>query len=171
VPTLDRSSSRGAIILPSFSAPVDMLTSSLRHYVRAARPAHFLRHSSTLAQLEESGSRILRVIKGRVQERVRLQGLVSTSTSLDRLATITSHCSFQLTETLSTPEDIANLRRLKETEPIQEAWDEWSTQREVRAFISYYRLASRLISEYYSSFSMKPLLSFRILTKPCALLP
>jgi hypothetical protein len=42
---------------------------------------------------------------------------------------------------MSTPDDIAKLRQLKESEPLQHAWDEWVTARKVR-------LTSSLIARF-----------------------
>nr|GAT53296.1 predicted protein [Mycena chlorophos] len=66
--------------------------------------------STGIQQIEKDGARILRIVKKRVDER----------------ALLTS----QLSESMSTPEDITRLKQLKESEPIQEAWDEWAKTRE-----------------------------------------
>ncbi|KAJ7449955.1 peptide chain release factor 1 [Mycena latifolia] len=68
------------------------------------------RFSSAIQQIERDGARILRIVKKRVDER----------------ASIAS----QISESMSSPEDILRLKQLKETEPIQEAWDNWITTRE-----------------------------------------
>lgn len=39
---------------------------------------------------------------------------------------------YQLTDEMSTPEDITKLKLLKESEPLQNAWDEWRKTRQVR---------------------------------------
>ncbi|KAF5366310.1 hypothetical protein D9758_005715 [Tetrapyrgos nigripes] len=55
---------------------------------------------------QQDGSRILRVVQRLIDER-------ETTRS-------------QISQDMSTPEDIARLRKLKESEPLQEAWDEWT---------------------------------------------
>ncbi|KAF7305033.1 RF-PROK-I domain-containing protein [Mycena kentingensis (nom. inval.)] len=72
----------------------------------------FLRRgfSSGIQQIEKDGARILRIVKKRVDER----------------ALLTS----QLSESLSTPADITRLKQLKESEPIQQAWDIWLKTRQ-----------------------------------------
>ncbi|KAJ7087894.1 hypothetical protein C8R44DRAFT_820088 [Mycena epipterygia] len=68
------------------------------------------RFSSAIRQIEKDGARILRIVKKRIDER----------------ASIAS----QISETMSSPEDILRLKQLKETEPIQNAWDDWIATRE-----------------------------------------
>ncbi|KAK7434187.1 Peptide chain release factor 1, mitochondrial [Stygiomarasmius scandens] len=67
-----------------------------------------LRSFSTLsARLQQQdGSRILRVVQRRIDERANIRS--------------------QISDEMSTSEDIARLRQLKESEPLQEAWDDWT---------------------------------------------
>ncbi|KAF7338172.1 RF-PROK-I domain-containing protein [Mycena venus] len=68
------------------------------------------RFSSAIQQIEKDGARILRIVKKRVDERAAIAS--------------------QISETMASPEDIMRLKQLKETEPIQEAWDQWVSTRE-----------------------------------------
>lgn len=59
---------------------------------------------------EADNARILNIIRKRVAER--------------------SQISAKLSDSLSTPEDVTRLKQLKETEPLQLAWDEWVQRRQ-----------------------------------------
>lgn len=69
--------------------------------------------TSVVEQLEQHGARILRIVQKRVEER----------------ASLLSHMS----DDMSSPEDIKSLRQAKELEPLKIAWDNWQTNRQVRA--------------------------------------
>ncbi|KAF8154628.1 hypothetical protein B0H34DRAFT_752636 [Crassisporium funariophilum] len=59
--------------------------------------------------LEADHSRLIRIVKKRIDERAIIHSRIS--------------------EEMSTPEDIAYLKQLKESEPLQTAWDTWTHTR------------------------------------------
>ncbi|KAG6914824.1 hypothetical protein DXG01_015125 [Tephrocybe rancida] len=70
--------------------------------------------SSSRAPPPTAGSknvRIMRILEKRVEDRKRLTS--------------------ELSEELSTPSDITRLKQLKETEPLQNAWDQWINTRQL----------------------------------------
>ncbi|KAF8625699.1 hypothetical protein AX15_005267 [Amanita polypyramis BW_CC] len=75
---------------------------ALRRYAAALHDKRL----APLQQLENENARILQVIRKKIEERTSLQS--------------------QLTPDMSTPEDIKCLKQLKETEPLQNAWDQWN---------------------------------------------
>lgn len=75
--------------------------------------------------------RILRILEKRVDERKRLLSEVcSPSFFLRSMLPVLN--IFKLSEQMSSPEDIVRLKQLKESEPLQAAWDDWTRTREVR---------------------------------------
>lgn len=79
-------------------------------------PASSSKTLSAIDQLEHDGARILRTVQKRVEERTKLLS--------------------QISDEMSTPEDIKHARQAKELEPLKAAWDEWETNRQVRVFSS-----------------------------------
>ena len=71
---------------------------------------------SAIDQLEQDGARILRAVQKRLDDRASLLA--------------------QISEDMSSPEDIKRARQAKELEPLQVAWDEWETNRQVRRSFS-----------------------------------
>lgn len=69
---------------------------------------------TAIDQLEQDGARILRTVQKRVEERDNLLA--------------------QISEDMSSPEDIKCARQAKELEPLKMAWDEWQTNRQVHIF-------------------------------------
>ncbi|KAJ3569151.1 hypothetical protein NP233_g5240 [Leucocoprinus birnbaumii] len=65
---------------------------------------------NVLHNIEKEHERLLRVVERRIAERKTMYS--------------------QLTDEMSTPDDIAKLKQLKESEPLQDAWDKWLKARE-----------------------------------------
>jgi peptide chain release factor 1 len=90
----------------------------IRPYTRiysaaSARPSQSSSKAlSVLDILEQDGARILRTVQKRVEERANLLA--------------------QMSEDMSSPEDIKRVRQIRELEPLQLAWDEWETNQQVR---------------------------------------
>lgn len=86
--------------------PYRRFISSTRPYLAEAHPAA----SNIIHELENDGARILQAVKKRVKVRDELLANMS--------------------EDMSSPEDIARARQLKELEPLHEAWSNWTHARQ-----------------------------------------
>ncbi|KAF8989922.1 hypothetical protein BDQ17DRAFT_1372553 [Cyathus striatus] len=64
-----------------------------------------------LHKLEREHARLLCVVKRRIEDRARLMS--------------------ELSDEMSSPEDIARLRQISQSAPLQDAWDEWARKREL----------------------------------------
>jgi hypothetical protein len=62
----------------------------------------------------------------------------------------------QMSEDMSSPEDIKRARQVKELEPLKAAWDEWETNRQVHMLFWAHGYMFRLTFVDRSSFSAKP---------------
>lgn len=91
--------------------------SQIRFYSTAAARS-IPKSSSPIEQLEQHGARILRIVQKRVEERANLLS--------------------QMSDDMSSPEDIKSLRQAKELEPLKMAWDNWQTNRQVRAIFLFF---------------------------------
>lgn len=74
----------------------------------------FSQSSSFIEHIERDGARILRTVQKRVNERANILA--------------------QISEDMSSPEDIKRAKQAKELEPLREAWDEWRKNRQVRIY-------------------------------------
>lgn len=103
----------------------------LRLYsVASARPSHFPPKSlSAIDQLEKDGARILRAVRKRVEERTNILA--------------------QMSEDMSSPEDIKRARQVKQLERLKTAWDEWETNRQVRRF--FRSLCTQVLTEVFTA--------------------
>ncbi|KAJ3503141.1 hypothetical protein NLJ89_g8564 [Agrocybe chaxingu] len=82
----------------------------VRYYAAVALKENTRPTLESVYALEQENSRLLRVVQKRVDERARLQS--------------------ELSEEMSSPEDVARLRQLKETENLENAWTLWQRTRE-----------------------------------------
>jgi peptide chain release factor 1 len=104
--------------------------SQIRFYSTAAARS-ISKSSSPIEQLEQHGARILRIVQKRVEERANLLS--------------------QMSDDMSSPEDIKSLRQAKELEPLKMAWDNWQTNRQVRAiFLFFLHLYEQVSIEMHS---------------------
>lgn len=67
---------------------------------------------STLEQIERDGARLLKTVQRRIEKRASLLAQISND--------------------MPSPDDIKNLIKAKELEPLKDAWDEWEANRQVR---------------------------------------
>lgn len=88
------------------------LHSFTRRYAAAAASRSTQTSHSALEQIERDGARLLKTVQRRVEERASLLALIS--------------------DDMSSPDDVKNLIKAKELEPLKDAWDEWETNRQVR---------------------------------------
>ena len=92
------------------------LRSFTHRYVSAATPLKStLTSPSTLEQIERDGARLLKTVQRRVEERASLLAQISND--------------------MPSPDDIRNIIKAKELEPLKDAWDEWESNRQVRVGI------------------------------------
>ncbi|KAF5385425.1 hypothetical protein D9757_002987 [Collybiopsis confluens] len=84
--------------------PVFLKPSCTRHSFRSLASVKG-RLASTKSS--EHSSRILRAVQRRINERANIRS--------------------QLSEDMSSPQDIAKLRQLKDSEPLQKVWDKWTS--------------------------------------------
>lgn len=81
-----------------------------------------------LAKLDADHARVLRAVQNRVAMRAKLQSEVRKCELLPgRFLPLQ-----QLSDEMSSPEDIARIRKLRETEELGNAWKAWTETREVR---------------------------------------
>ena len=85
-------------------------------------------HPNAIHQIEQDGARILQAVRKRVKLRDELLANVSL---LSKLLGIFGLVYIQMSEDMSSPEDIARARQLKELEPLHEAWSNWTHARQV----------------------------------------
>lgn len=104
-----------------------LATTSLRRFAVAATKAAEKSTPNVITQLEHENVRLLRVVKKRVEERNLLLSQVSTHSVYHTHTLIV----FQLSEEMSSPEDVLRLKQLKESKALQTAWDEWAQTRQV----------------------------------------
>jgi hypothetical protein len=80
---------------------------------------------------EVENTPLLRTVRNRASEFANLRSEVSNSEHVDR----TPHlmCTSQLPENISSRDDVARAQRVKELEPLVEAWEEWIRVWKVRA--------------------------------------
>ncbi|KAJ7595896.1 hypothetical protein C8J56DRAFT_923529 [Mycena floridula] len=115
----------------------------------------FLLRRYATAAIPQDGARILRVVEKRVQERMKMRAMLS--------------------DNMASPENIARMKYLKDSEALQHAWDEWTESRqllkETEALLEDPEMRS-LASEEYNSLSarLKELLesTFPSLLKPAS---
>lgn len=105
-----------------------------RSYSTATRPTS--KTVSAFEQLEQNGARILRIVQKRVEERANLLS--------------------QMSDDMSSPEDIKSLRQAKELEPLQIAWDDWQANRQVRAACFFYFIFLRQVLIDICSLAVAP---------------
>ena len=97
--------------------------------VRLNRTQSTLPSTNAIDQLEQDGARILRAVQKRVDTRKELLSKVSRY----RIELFYHALSKEkMSKSMSTPEDIARARQVKELEPLHDAWTSWAKTREVR---------------------------------------
>jgi thioesterase domain-containing protein len=104
-----------------------LATTNLRRFAVAAAKAAEKSTPDVITQLEHENARMLRVVKKRVKERSLLLSQVSTHSAYRTHTLIL----FQLSEEMSSPQDVLRLKQLKESKALQTAWDEWTQTRQV----------------------------------------
>ncbi|KAF8816421.1 release factor [Phlegmacium glaucopus] len=84
---------------------------ALRHARRFSAVAAKATTIDAVQKLEHDYSRLLRVVEKRIDDR--------------------KHLASKISDDMSSSEDIANLKQLKESEPLQNAWDNWIQARQL----------------------------------------
>lgn len=106
---------------------------NLRRYALAAPKSPTPRTFDTIQKLEQDHAQLLRVVESRVVERTSLLSQVSTCCSIPQITLKLP----KLSEEMSAPEDIVHLKKIKESAPLQAAWDDWIRARQVNHIILF----------------------------------
>lgn len=135
-----RMESRGlvSLLVPTVTC---MFANILRHAARRS----FATKALDPAQIEKDSARILRVVEKRILE--RQETLVQVSLLLLPWA----DSSAQPLQKGSSVTDIKRSKQLKESAPLQDAWDEWNSTKQVSTIYLHntsYNLTRSVISSF-----------------------